>query len=56
MECKLDQRDPTKALKYLKAKFPAVRAIQVGMRDGADFKSSEGVEVMPAVSFLQELI
>jgi len=56
VECKLDQRERPRGLEYLKAKFPDVRAVQVGLREDAQWKDKNSIEVMPATRFLDELV
>lgn len=44
------------ALRYFKNKFPAVRAIQILADSQKEFKTADGIEVLPARKFLGELI
>ena len=56
LECKAGDRDINPALKYLKAKFPEVRAVQIAQTGAKSYISKDGVEVCPALKFLQELV
>lgn len=56
VECKTSGGPPGKGLKYLKARFPQCRALQVSALGNKDFMSSEGIRVLPAAAFLSELV
>jgi predicted AAA+ superfamily ATPase len=56
IECKVDQKDSSDALEYLSARFPGVRCVRVGLKKDAHWRTREGIEVMPALSFLSELV
>jgi predicted AAA+ superfamily ATPase len=56
LECKTSDRDISSSLKYLKTKFPSSRAVQLSHAGKRDYVSREGIEVVPAIKFLQELV
>ena len=56
VECKSSDRDVSPALKYLKGKFPTARAVQLSNTGSRCYQSKEGIEVCPALGFLQELV
>ena len=56
LECKLADRDIDRGLRYLKARFPAAKAIQIALSGHADFVTPEGIRAMPAVDFLRTLV
>lgn len=56
VECKSSDRDISPSLKYLKSKFPAVRALQLSQSGKRAYVSKEGIEVVPALEFLKELV
>jgi hypothetical protein len=56
LEAKRSPQGIHPALRYLKSKFPKVRAIQVCLEDIRSFKNDEGIEVIGALEFLKELV
>ncbi|MFH7320914.1 ATP-binding protein [Desulfurivibrio sp. D14AmB] len=56
VECKTGGGPPGKGLKYLRARFPHCRALQISAADDRDFVTPEGIRVMPAPAFLAELV
>lgn len=56
VEAKLSFSSPSIGLRYLKSRFPAVRAIQVTLEDHKTSVSAGGIEQISALSFLNELI
>lgn len=56
IECKLSGGSPGKGLHYLKARFPACRAVQISAAGNKDFVSPDGIRAMPAADFLAELV
>ncbi len=56
VECKLKDKNISKHLSYLRAKFPHVCSIQVVADDFEAFVNPAAVEVLPAVIFLKTLV
>ena len=56
VECKLADRDINRGLRYLKARFPAAKAVQIALSGQRDFVTPSHIRVMPAASFLRSLI
>jgi len=56
IECKWNDADLSKSLKYFKKKFPQCEAWQLSMSGKKDHISAEGIRVCPALQFLQKLI
>jgi predicted AAA+ superfamily ATPase len=56
VECKSSNRDVSKALRYLKARFPAVDAWQVAATGGGDYVTREGIRAAPALELLKTLV
>ena len=56
LECKLRDRDMDRGLRYLNARFPAAKAIQIALSGRADFVTREGIRAMPALDFLRRLV
>ena len=56
VECKLADRDIDRGLRYLKARFPAAKAVQIALSGQRDFVTPNHIRVMPAASFLRSLI
>ena len=56
IECKSSDRETSRSLRYLKQRFPDVRAIQISLVGSREFETREGIEVMPASRFLSGLI
>lgn len=56
IECKNNDAEVSGGLKYFKNKFPACRALQISLLSIKDYLNQDGIEVMPALKFLQTLI
>jgi len=56
VECKWSDTDVDAALRYLRAKFPAVEAWQISATGHKDYQTPEGIRVAPAIQFLQNLV
>jgi predicted AAA+ superfamily ATPase len=56
VECKSSESETSRSLKYLKGKFPAVRAEQVSLDGTRDYATAEGIRVRPAAAMLAELV
>ena len=56
VECKSSDRDVSPALRYLKARFPAVDAWQISAAGTNEYLSREGVHVAPALKLLGTLV
>lgn len=56
IECKSSDREVSHSLAYLKAKFPNVRASQLSFDGKKHFVNKDGIEVMPALELLKELV
>lgn len=54
-EVKLSDSKASPHLNYLKQKFPDVRAIQVVLNADNSIVTPQGIEILPALDFLQEL-
>ena len=56
VECKWGDAEPSPSLRYLKARFPKVRAEQVHGTGKKDYATPEGIRVRPTMAFLRELV
>jgi uncharacterized protein len=56
VEAKLFDTEVSSHLRYLKTKFPKVRSVQVCLQIKKEYVSGDGIEVLPALKFLNELI
>ncbi|MCD6585964.1 MAG: ATP-binding protein [Desulfobacteraceae bacterium] len=57
IECKRSvDKQPSRALKYLKVRFPNVSAVQVSLADGPDVITKENIRMCSAHIFLSELV
>lgn len=56
IECKYDSKDISPSLRYLKGKFPGMRALQLVAEPRTSFVTKDGVELLPAIDFLKTLI
>jgi uncharacterized protein len=56
VECKWDDAEISKSLKYFKARFASCQTWQISAVGKRDYVSGEGIRVCPALSFLQNLI
>ena len=56
VECKLRYREVSRNLKYFKAKFPDVDAVQVHQHDFQEFISREGIRVLNWKSLLNDYL
>ena len=55
IEVKSSDKNPTLALKYLHAKFPNVRAVQLCLHLDEPFRTNDGIEVLSGLDFLSQL-
>ncbi|MBE7436985.1 MAG: ATP-binding protein [Spirochaetales bacterium] len=55
VECKLSEGAADRSLRYLKERFPAVRAVQV-TASATQRRIQDGIELIPATDFLTELV
>lgn len=56
VECKWSERQVSNPLAYLKAKFPKVRAVQLVATLKEHKIATNGIEIVPAITFLRELV
>jgi len=56
VECKWNDTDVDKGIKYLHAKYPHADAWQISATGKKDFVTSDGVRVAPAMPFLSTLV
>jgi predicted AAA+ superfamily ATPase len=56
IECKSSGKVASPSLRYLKARFPAVSAIQVSLDKDVDIMTKEGVRICSAHLFLKDLV
>ncbi|MBI2339523.1 MAG: ATP-binding protein [Deltaproteobacteria bacterium] len=56
IECKWDDVEIGKGLRYFKARFPACEAWQITAVGKKDYVSGEGIRVCPAMVFLKNLV
>lgn len=56
IECKWNDTDISKGLKYLKARFQECAAYQISAVGKKDYISGDGIRVMPAIAYLRTLI
>lgn len=56
IECKWDDAEISKSLRYFKVRFPACAAWQISAVGKKDYLSGEGIRVCPALPFLKSLI
>ena len=56
VECKSSARDVPKGLRYMKTRFPKVKAVQLTLEDGVDLVSIDDILTRSITSFLGELI
>lgn len=56
IECKNSDRDTSRSMRYLKKRFPDVKALQLSLEGSREFETKDGIEVMPAGRFLSGLI
>jgi hypothetical protein len=56
IECKKSGREVNPALRYLKQRFPGVRAIQITLNETADVLTRDDIRLCPAHLFLNELV
>ena len=56
IECKEGDTSPSLSLRYLKTRFPSVKATQVVLESGRDDMTRDGIRVCPANVFLAELM
>lgn len=56
IECKWEDAEIAKGLKYFKARFPSAEAWQISAVGKKDYLSGEGIRVSPALHFLKNLV
>ena len=56
IECKWNDTDISKGLKYLKTRFSGCAAFQISAVGKKDYISADGIRVMPAIAYLKTLI
>ena len=56
VECKQSDKSVSRSLRYLKARFPKVNAVQLYRGRGADRTDREGIRICSAHIFLSELV
>lgn len=56
IECKVSNTEVSPSLRYLKRRFPGARAMQLVLKPRRESQTSEGIEVVSALKFLQELV
>lgn len=56
VECKYDSKNITGHLKYLKSKFPSIKAVHLCLEEVDRYVSKEGIQVMTAHEFLGGLV
>lgn len=56
VECKQRSKSVSRSLRYLKARFPGVDAVQLYRGQGPDQKDREGIRICPAHIFLSDLV
>lgn len=56
VECKLSDAAIPLGLRYLRSRYPEVRALQLHLRGNKEYMSEHGIEVMRAENFLPELV
>ena len=56
IECKLEEKDPSLSLRYLKKRFPTMVATQLVLETDEDLMTKEGIRICSAHRFLKELI
>ena len=56
VECKWDDAEPDRSLRYLKQRFADAEAWQISMVGRKDFQTREGIRVAPALALLKTLV
>ena len=56
VECKWEDAEPDRNLRYLKARFPAAEAWQLSAVGRKDYQTRDGIRVAPALALLKTLI
>jgi predicted AAA+ superfamily ATPase len=56
IESKLRYKSVSRSLKYLKARFPEVDAVQVVMNDDVDVVTKDGIRVVVASKYLDTIV
>jgi len=56
IECKTSEKAPTPSLRYLKARFPSVPAIQLTLDGNIDLMTKEGIRICSSHLFLKDLV
>jgi len=55
VECKWEDAEPDRGLRYLKARFPQAQAWQLSAVGSKDYQTREGIRVAPALALLRTL-
>ena len=56
VECKLNDKAVSQALRYLKIRFPETAAVQIHGGEGPDQTDRDGIRICPAHCFFSELV
>jgi uncharacterized protein len=56
VECKWEDAEPDRGLRYLKARFPQAQAWQLSAVGSKDYQTREGIRVAPALALLRTLV
>jgi len=56
VECKLSDTKVSDSLRYLKAKFPKVDAVQVVYHANQDLRNKDDIRTVSAATFLNEFV
>lgn len=56
IESKISGKNPTRSLRYLKARFPSVKATQVCLKEDMDLITKEGIRLCSTHLFLSEFV
>ncbi|OGA15737.1 MAG: hypothetical protein A3I63_05065 [Betaproteobacteria bacterium RIFCSPLOWO2_02_FULL_66_14] len=56
VECKWDDAEPDRSLRYLKQRFADAEAWQISMVGRKDYQTGEGIRVAPALALLKTLV
>ena len=56
LECKWDEAEPDRSLRYLKQRFPQAEAWQISATGRKDYQTREGIRVAPALVLLKTLV
>jgi hypothetical protein len=56
VECKKSGKSPSRSLRYLKTRFPSVKATQLLLEDDVDLITREGIRICSAHVFLKDFV